>query len=155
MEMNPKQAKSARVRLGCVELRVAKRLHFAEANVLDWRSSRLSDAVFSLDSLMLIDDLPSLLNMAYMSLQPSGLLMVSVIVAGPCVDDELRRFVWDVDLPSHWLIYFTMADLDQSMARCIELGGQVIAGPRAMGDDGRFCVIRDVAGAVVPLNQSY
>ena len=54
-------------------------------------------------------------------------------------------------LPPVWLIYITVADLDTSMARCVELGGQVIAGPRMMGTQGRYCVVRDPAGAVAAL----
>jgi uncharacterized protein len=54
-------------------------------------------------------------------------------------------------LPAQWLIYITVADLDGSMARCKEKGGAVVFGPRDMGGHGRFCVIRDPAGAVAGL----
>jgi len=54
-------------------------------------------------------------------------------------------------LPSQWLIYITVADLNLSIARCKELGGDVVSGPTTMGDMGRFCVIRDPAGAVAGL----
>jgi predicted enzyme related to lactoylglutathione lyase len=54
-------------------------------------------------------------------------------------------------LPSQWLIYVTVADLNASIARCKELGGDVVSGPRNMGGMGRFCVIRDPAGAVAGL----
>ena len=54
-------------------------------------------------------------------------------------------------LPPVWLIYITVADLDASMARCVELSGQVILGPRMMGAQGRYCVVRDPAGAVAAL----
>ncbi len=36
------------------------------------------------------------------------------------------------DLPSQWLIYITVADLDKSIAKCVELGGKVIAGPKGL-----------------------
>ena len=55
------------------------------------------------------------------------------------------------DLPAQWLIYITVEDLDKSIARCVELGGEVINGPRDMGKQGRYCVIRDPAGAVAGL----
>jgi predicted enzyme related to lactoylglutathione lyase len=54
-------------------------------------------------------------------------------------------------LPPQWLIYITVDDLDRRIARCRELGGEVLAGPKAMGGHGRFCVIRDPAGAVAAL----
>jgi predicted enzyme related to lactoylglutathione lyase len=47
----------------------------------------------------------------------------------------------NADLPSQWLIYITVADLDASMALCKELGGKLLAGPTAMGQEARYCVI--------------
>lgn len=55
------------------------------------------------------------------------------------------------NLPPQWLVYINVTDLDHSIARCLEGGGDVIAGPRSMGKQGRFCVIRDPAGAAVAL----
>lgn len=57
----------------------------------------------------------------------------------------------NADLPTQWLIYINVADLDASVARCKELGGQVLVGPNGMGGYGRMCVIRDPAGAVAAL----
>jgi len=57
-------------------------------------------------------------------------------------------------LPAQWLIYIIVADLDASIARCVELGGKVIAGPKPMGLQDRFCVIQDPAGAVAALYQA-
>lgn len=55
-------------------------------------------------------------------------------------------------LPPVWMIYITVADLDASIAKCLELGGQLVTEPRAYGA-ARFCVIRDPAGAVAALYQ--
>ena len=54
-------------------------------------------------------------------------------------------------LPPVWLVYVAVADLEASMARCRELGGAVTAGPSGMGSYGRYCVIRDPAGAQLAL----
>lgn len=54
-------------------------------------------------------------------------------------------------LPAQWLIYITVADVDESIRQCQEKGGKVIAGPRDLGSYGRFCVIQDPAGAVAAL----
>ncbi len=54
------------------------------------------------------------------------------------------------DLPPQWLVYVVVEDVERSAARCRELGGEVLVGPRGMGG-GRFCVIRDPAGAVCAL----
>jgi hypothetical protein len=56
----------------------------------------------------------------------------------------------NASLPPQWLIYITVENLDESIARCRELGGAVIVGPRDVGG-GQFCVIRDPAGAVCAL----
>ena len=53
-------------------------------------------------------------------------------------------------MPAQWIIYITVADADASAAACVELGGELVDGPRDMGGY-RFCVIRDPAGAVAGL----
>jgi predicted enzyme related to lactoylglutathione lyase len=57
----------------------------------------------------------------------------------------------NADLPPQWLIYITVRDVDVSAAKSVSLGGKIIAGPRNLGGQGRFCVIRDPAGAVAAL----
>jgi predicted enzyme related to lactoylglutathione lyase len=59
----------------------------------------------------------------------------------------------NADLPPAWLVYITVADVDRSAARCVALGGAVLAGPRELGGMGRYCVIRDPAGAAAALFQ--
>lgn len=59
----------------------------------------------------------------------------------------------NADLPAQWLMYVVVADLDQSMTRCRQLGGEVVSGPRDLGKS-RFCVIQDPAGAVMALYQN-
>ncbi|HEY9431457.1 MAG TPA: VOC family protein [Blastocatellia bacterium] len=57
----------------------------------------------------------------------------------------------NADLPPVWLIYVNVEDIEKSFAKCVELGGQVISGPKRMGGQGRYCVIRDPAGAALAL----
>jgi len=54
-------------------------------------------------------------------------------------------------LPPSWLAYIVVADLDASVRICIERGGSVVAGPTGDPAEGRYCVIRDPAGAVAAL----
>lgn len=54
-------------------------------------------------------------------------------------------------LPAQWLIYITVANLDESVSRCRSLGGSVVKEPTRVGTMGRFAVIRDPAGAVAAL----
>ena len=56
-------------------------------------------------------------------------------------------------MPSQWLIYITVADIDKSVEACRENGGKVIVGPKSMGD-AMLCVIEDPNGAVAALYQS-
>jgi uncharacterized protein len=58
----------------------------------------------------------------------------------------------NADLPPQWLMYIVVDDVDQSAANCVKLGGSIVSPARGMGG-GRFCVIRDPAGAVCALYQ--
>lgn len=60
----------------------------------------------------------------------------------------------NAELPAQWLIYITVADLEQSLARCLEGGGKVLAGPKNYAGQGRYAVIQDPAGAIAALYQS-
>ena len=53
--------------------------------------------------------------------------------------------------PAQWLMYITVANLDESLAQCRALGGEVVRGARGLGGQGRFAVVRDPAGAVCAL----
>ena len=57
----------------------------------------------------------------------------------------------NADFPAQWLIYITVPDVDAGAATCLELGGTVLVGPKDVGEYGRYCVIRDPAGAVAAL----
>lgn len=57
----------------------------------------------------------------------------------------------NANLPAQWLVYVIVRDLEKSAARCLELGGRVLAGPKGLGDMGQYCVIQDPAGAVAAL----
>lgn len=54
-------------------------------------------------------------------------------------------------LPPQWLIYIVVEDVDKSAVECERLGGQILSGPKDMGPNARYCVIKDPAGAVAAL----
>ena len=58
----------------------------------------------------------------------------------------------NASVPPQWLVYIAVEDVERSSARCVELGGEIVDGPRPMGTLP-FCVIRDPAGAVCALVQ--
>jgi predicted enzyme related to lactoylglutathione lyase len=54
-------------------------------------------------------------------------------------------------LPPVWLIYITVASLEESLRRCEASGGKVRIPPHSFGSQGRYAVIEDPAGAVAAL----
>ena len=57
------------------------------------------------------------------------------------------------DLPPHWLVYITVANLSRSLRACSARGGKILVGPRGMLPHSRYAVIQDPAGAVAALVQ--
>ena len=54
-------------------------------------------------------------------------------------------------LPSHWLPYVTVEDVDASAAKAKTLGAQVVAGPFDVPNVGRIAVLLDPHGAAIGL----
>lgn len=54
---------------------------------------------------------------------------------------------WPSRVPSHWMVYFAVADPDATAARATELGGQVSVPPTEI-KPGRFAVLNDSQGAM-------
>lgn len=55
------------------------------------------------------------------------------------------------EVPSHWMSYITVDDVDALAKKAVELGGQVCHGPMDIPNVGRFAVIIDPTGAAVSL----
>lgn len=56
-------------------------------------------------------------------------------------------------IPPQWMVYINVADLDQSVKEVEGRGGTVILGPKNISGYGRYCLIKDPAGAVCALFQ--
>lgn len=54
-------------------------------------------------------------------------------------------------VPTHWLPYIAVDDVDASAKKTGELKGTVIVPPTDIPNIGRFCVIQDPTGGVVAL----
>jgi uncharacterized protein len=54
---------------------------------------------------------------------------------------------WPAELPDHWMVYFTVEDVDAAGARIAELGGSVSVPPTDIPGIGRFAVVSDSTGA--------
>lgn len=70
--------------------------------------------------------------------------------SGECVAGICHARGVNAKLPPQWLIYITVEDAEKSAARCVELGGKILDGPRSMGQY-QFAVIQDPAGAVAAI----
>jgi len=56
-------------------------------------------------------------------------------------------------VPSYWMPYFQVADLDASTAKAKSLGASVMVGPNAIPDGARFVILQDPQKAVFALYQ--
>lgn len=54
-------------------------------------------------------------------------------------------------VPSHWMTYIHVDDVDASASKARKLGATIIHGPQDVPEVGRFCIIQDPTGAVVSL----
>ena len=68
--------------------------------------------------------------------------------AGNAVSGVCHKHGANSGMPSQWLMYVIVANLEQSMTACRARGGTIVQEARAMGSYGTCCVIRDPAGAV-------
>ena len=55
------------------------------------------------------------------------------------------------EVPSHWMSYITVDDVDAMAKKTSELGGSILFEPQDIPGLGRFCIIQDPTGAVVSL----
>lgn len=58
------------------------------------------------------------------------------------------------DIPPHWMVYFTVADIDAAVAQVKELGGSVNGEIIDAGEVGRMAVVSDPTGAVCSFIQT-
>lgn len=56
-------------------------------------------------------------------------------------------------IPTHWLAYVVVKDLDQSLAKAVELGAKVLCPVMAINTVGRIAVFQDPLGAVLGLHE--
>ncbi|GAC1403199.1 MAG: hypothetical protein NVSMB56_18180 [Pyrinomonadaceae bacterium] len=55
------------------------------------------------------------------------------------------------DMPTHWMSYVSVDDVDATAKRVAELGGKVCVPPSDIPNVGRFCVINDPTGGTISL----
>lgn len=62
---------------------------------------------------------------------------------------------WPAEIPPHWMVYFAVANCDDTAAKAQKLGGKLSVPPTEIPDMGRFSVIQDPQGAVFSVMQMY
>ncbi len=55
------------------------------------------------------------------------------------------------DIPSQWLMYVYVDEIEKRSLRIEELGGTILKGPTAPSSYGRFTIFKDPEGAVMAL----
>ena len=60
---------------------------------------------------------------------------------------------WPDDLPPHWMLYFAVADCDDSAAYAQSLGGRIVQPPTTL-PIGRYAVIDDPQGGTFSILQA-
>lgn len=67
-------------------------------------------------------------------------------IAGIC-----HKQGFNAGIPSSWMIYINVSNLDESIAATLAGGGKIIRPDTSMGAMGRYAIIEDPAGAVCAL----
>lgn len=57
----------------------------------------------------------------------------------------------NADLPAQWLVYFQVANLDESIAETLRLGGKTVSTMKSYGKESRYIIVQDPTGAVCAL----
>jgi predicted enzyme related to lactoylglutathione lyase len=69
-------------------------------------------------------------------------------------DDAAAVYQAPPGVPTHWGVYFAVADVDASSAEIVPLGGKIVMGPMDVGESGRMVVAQDSQGAYFSLWQA-
>jgi uncharacterized protein len=81
----------------------------------------------------------------------AGMAYTEIVVGSSHVGGIYQMTAEQGDMPSHWMPYVAVEDVDASAKRVGELGGKVCVPPTDIPNVGRFCVINDPTGATISL----
>lgn len=92
-----------------------------------------------------VDDQPIGPDMFYTMLQKEGADIAAMY--------QMEAARIELDLPSHWLSYVAVEDVDVVTAKAEALGARLIHGPHAVGDAGKMALFEEPQGAVFAIWQ--
>jgi uncharacterized protein len=79
---------------------------------------------------------------------PMGDFTYRLIHAGEPMVGGIMPLEEKQDIPSHWITYITVDDVDETVKKAVELGGTSCVPPTDIPEVGRFAVVTDPQGAV-------
>lgn len=81
----------------------------------------------------------------------AGMSYNEIVVGGKHVGGMYQMTAEQGDMPSQWMAYVAVDDVDAKAKRVEELGGKVCVRPMDIPNVGRFCVVNDPTGATISL----
>ena len=96
-------------------------------------------AQFYVDILGVTSDRENMGGASYTTLSSDGVSVAGVV---PAMVDVI---------PAHWNVYFNVTDVDEAVARVLELGGRVISDPDDVVGVGRMATVADPQGGMFAL----
>ena len=83
--------------------------------------------------------------------QAAGVAYSEIVVGGRESGGIYQMSAEQGNMPSNWMAYVAVDDVDASAKRVEELGGKVRMPPTDIPNVGRFCIIADPTGAPLSL----
>ncbi len=80
-----------------------------------------------------------------------GMVYNEIVVGGQSVGGLFQMGPEFGEIPSHWMAYVAVDDVDAKARQVWELGGKVCVPPTDIPKVGRFCVVNDPTGATLAL----
>ena len=81
----------------------------------------------------------------------AGMAYTEIVVGDRHVGGIYQTTAEQGDMPSHWMAYVAVDDVDAAAGRVEGLGGKICVPPMDIPNVGRFCVINDPTGAALSL----
>ena len=81
----------------------------------------------------------------------AGMIYNEIVVEGCPKGGMFQMGTEFGNIPSHWMPYVSVDDVDAKANQVTELGGKVCIPPTNIPNVGRFCMITDPTGATISL----
>ncbi len=80
--------------------------------------------------------------------KPMGPMVYTLFLRGDAMAGGMMEITKEMGpIPPHWMVYFSVADCDATVAKVGALGGKVMLPPHEVPGIGRFSILQDPQGA--------